>query len=427
MSARQPDDALACRIRAAIPLLADAEGAAPVAYLDNAATMQMPRPVMDALEAFRTTSYANVHRGVHSLSLAASDAFDGARRAVAAFIGADEQEVVFTSGATDALNRAARMLAPALDERSNIVVSGLEHHSNLLPWRHLSRITDCELRVVPPDARGALDLSAFLQEVTENTRIVALTELSNVTGIGCDLAALSAVVHEGSDALIVADGAQGIVHGRRSVRDLGCDLYAFSGHKLGAPCGIGVLWIAARVQERLEPESFGGGTVSEVTEKETRLLGSVERFEAGTPNIDGAVGLAAALRFWEGFDAAALLAHEDALLARLEAGLTLIEGATVLGSCPARHGCLAFSVDKGSPYDWAKIADGRGVAVRSGHHCAQPYLRALGCDAAVRVSVAPYNTTGDIDRALAAFETASCLLKGGGCGGHALCRERHTR
>lgn len=370
--------------RGDFPLLARTVNGRPLVYLDNAATLPMPRLVLDELCAFRSNSYANIHRGVHTLSEESSRRYDEARRTAAEFIGGNEPELVFTSGTTDSLNKAAAMLAPRLDERSNVVITAMEHHSNILVWRSLARRTGCDLRVAPVDGAGALDTGAFRALVDESTKIVAFTQLSNVTGIANDCALLSGIAHERSDAVVVVDGAQGVVHLPTDVSALGCDMYAFSGHKLGAPTGIGGLWVRGPLLETLEPASFGGGTVWEVTSDRAVLSDDVERFEAGTPPIDGAVGLASAMRYWRAHDLDACRLRERRLIDRLEAGLANIEGAQVLGRAPVRTGCLSFSVDVASPFDWAKLLDGLGVAVRSGHHCAQPYLEALGCAGAVR-------------------------------------------
>lgn len=411
--------------RGDFPLLARTVNGRPLVYLDNAATLPMPRLVLDELCAFRSNSYANIHRGVHTLSEESSRRYDEARRTAAEFIGGNEPELVFTSGTTDSLNKAAAMLAPRLDERSNVVITAMEHHSNILIWRSLARRTGCDLRVAPVDGAGALDTGAFRALVDESTKIVAFTQLSNVTGIANDCALLSGIAHERSDAVVVVDGAQGVVHLPTDVSALGCDMYAFSGHKLGAPTGIGGLWVRGPLLETLEPASFGGGTVWEVTSDRAVLSDDVERFEAGTPPIDGAVGLASAMRYWRAHDLDACRLRERRLIDRLEAGLANIEGAQVLGRAPERTGCLSFSVDVASPFDWAKLLDGLGVAVRSGHHCAQPYLEALGCAGAVRASVAPFTSKDDIDRLLEALAKASLVLKGGGVRGRARNRRGH--
>lgn len=401
-------------LRREFPLLATQVNGRPLAYLDNAATMQAPRCVIEALEDFYRTSNANVHRGVHALSERATERYEAARAAVARFLGASPSEVVLTSGTTDSLNRAADMLAGRLGAGDEVLLTEMEHHSNLLPWRHVAARAGARVVYAPIDGEGGLDERAFCRLLSDRTKIVSMTQLSNVTGIAVPVARLCRAAHSCSPAVCVVDGAQGVAHGAQSMPDLGCDLYAFSGHKLGAPTGTGALFIRSDLIGGLAPARFGGGAVVAVTEEGERLRQTVERFEPGTPNYAGFVGLEAAIRFWEGRPWEGRLRHERALLARLEAGLAKVPQVKVLGRTEKRTGAVSFSVGAGSPFDWCKLLDAQGVAVRSGHHCAQPYHKALGCDASVRVSVAPYNTEEDVDACLAAIGRAAEVLDGSG-------------
>lgn len=399
-------DEQARAVRACFPLLKREVNGHPLVYLDNAATMPMPQAVIDALYNLRTQSYANVHRGAHTLSQISTEAFDRARETVAAFLGASRDEVMFTAGATDSLNRTACMLESRLSPESVIVATVMEHHSNLLPWQQLARRAGCALQVVGVDENGALDMTALEQAIDVRTAVVAVTQLSNVTGLVNDCAAIARIVRaRAPHAALVVDGAQGVAHTCATVESLRCDLYAFSGHKIGAPTGIGVLWVREALLAELQPTAFGGGAVESVAATGFTFNGSISRFEPGTPHIDGAIGLAAAVAFWQQFNREALFRREEALLAQLENGLRGIEGAHILGNAQGapRKSCLSFVPASGSTYKWARALDQLGIAARSGKHCAEPYHNALGAAASVRLSVAPFTTSRDIEAALAAL------------------------
>ena len=374
-------------------------------YLDSAATMQIPQTVLDAVTRFYTCENGGVHRGVHRYGTASTQAYERARETAAAFLGVDDpQSVIFTAGTTASINLAAGLLAVRLAPGDEILTTGMEHHSNLLPWRRLAERTGAVLRVIPvrPDT-GALDRAAFETMPLERVKIAALTQLSNVTGLSPDLPVLCARLRRESGAVILVDGAQGALHCPEAPGQLDWDLYCFSGHKVGAPGGTGVLCIRRPLLDTLEPVVYGGGMVYDVTENAALLYDDVRRFEAGSPNTAGAVGLAAALDFWMGFDRAALCGYENELINMIRDGLARFPSIRVLGDGQG-CGCLSFVGQGGSPLDWARLYDAQGIAVRAGHHCAAPYLKSMGRESAVRLSVAPYNTPEDIQAFLRATE-----------------------
>lgn len=374
-------------------------------YLDSAATMQVPQTVLDAVTHFYTFENGGVHRGVHRYGLASTRIYERARETAAAFLGVDDaQSVIFTAGTTASVNLAAGMLAGRLAPGDEILTTGMEHHSNLLPWRRLAERTGAVLRMIPvcPDT-GALDWAAFEAMPLGRVKIAALTQLSNVTGLSPDLPVLCARLRRESGTVILVDGAQGALHCPEMPGRLDWDLYCFSGHKAGAPGGTGVLCVHPPLLDALEPVAYGGGMVYDVTQDSALLYDDVRRFEAGSPNTAGAVGLAAALDFWMGFDRAALCGYENELINMARDGLARFPSIRVLGTREGR-GCLSFVGRGGSPLDWARLYDAQGIAVRAGHHCAAPYLKSMGCESAVRLSVAAYNTPEDVQAFLCATE-----------------------
>ncbi len=380
-------------VRQAYPALAGQVHGKPLVYLDNAATSQMARPVWDAVSRTELRR-ANVHRGIHAVSEECTAAYEAARAAVAGCLGAQPEQIRFTSGTTDAVNQTADWLRTQLRPGDRIAVTRMEHHSNFVPWQQICLETGAEFVILPLTASGELNMDAAQKMLAHGVRLVAAAHSSNVLGTVNDIPALAELTHKAGGQLFV-DGAQGICHEEVDVNALNCDFYAFSGHKLGAPFGIGALY----ARSPLPPARFGGGMVDEVLDDRTTFAAPPQSGEAGTPNISGAVGLAAALDFrkklpdgWQ--------AWEDALLEQLEQGLHSIAGVHILGQPCRRSGCLSFTVDGASPYDIAVLLDQLGIAVRSGHHCAQPLLRTLGQEYALRVSPAFYNTPKEIDALL---------------------------
>lgn len=380
-------------VRQICPALAGQVHGRPLIYLDNAATAQMPQPVWDAVSRIELRR-ANVHRGIHAVSEECTAAYEAARTAVAAYLGAQPEQIRFTSGTTDAVNQTADWLRTQLRPGDRVAVTRMEHHSNFVPWQQICLETGAEFVILPLTKEGDLDLSAAEQLLTPGVRLAAAAHSSNVLGTVNDIPALAELTHKAGGLLFV-DGAQGICHEAVDVNALNCDFYAFSGHKLGAPFGIGALY----ARTPLPPARFGGGMVDEVLDDRTTFALPPQSGEAGTPNVSGAVGLAAALdvrrTLPEGWQA-----WEDALLSRLEQGLRTMDHIHILGQPRRRSGCLSFTADGASPYDVAVLLDQLGIAVRSGHHCAQPLLRSLGQEYALRVSPAFYNTPEEIDALL---------------------------
>jgi cysteine desulfurase / selenocysteine lyase len=381
------------------------------AYLDNAAMAQMPHAVVEAMVAELRQPRANVHRGLYAWAERADEAYEAARERVAAWLGAAADEIVFTGGCTLALNLAARALGEGLGPGDSVVVSRAEHHSSLLPWLAMAEAKGFRLRWLGLTEEGRLDLSD-LSAIDASCRVVAVTHASNVTGAVTDVARLAEAAH-GVGALMVVDGAQAVPHGKVSPLALGADLYAFAGHKAYGPTGIGVLWGRRKVLHRLPPAIVGGGMVARVDDSGAEWAEPPSRFEAGTPPVAQAIGLAAALDWMDGLDWPAVHAYETGLTARLLAGLAGINGVRVVGPQTAvdRLPVVSVVVEGCHPHDLAHLLASRGVAVRGGHHCAQPLMNALGLAGTVRASLAPYNTALEVDMFLTALESSIGVLR----------------
>ncbi|MDP2135152.1 MAG: aminotransferase class V-fold PLP-dependent enzyme [Sulfuritalea sp.] len=391
--------ATAAELRREFPLLA----AQPeLHYLDSAATAQIHGAALDAVLHHETTSRANVARGTYRLAEAADRAYEQARQTAARFLNAGAaDEIVFTSGATAALNLVAYAFGSTLRRGDRVLLSEAEHHSNFVPWQMLRERAGIELDLIPVTAGGELDLVALPQRVTAKTRLVAVTQCSNVTGAWTDVAAVVAAARS-VGARVLLDGAQAVQHGPQDVRALGIDFYAFSGHKCFGPGGVGVLWGRAEVLAQLPPFLGGGGMIGEVTFANTTWAAPPQRFEAGTPPIAPAVGLAAALEWLMAQDWAQIHAREGELCKRLIAGLQRIPGLRLLGPVASalRAPIVSFDVPGLHPHDICQVLDAHRLALRGGHHCAQPLLAALGVEACTRASIALYNDEADIDALL---------------------------
>ena len=371
-------------------------------YLDNAATAQMPEDVLQALRRFEVDARANVHEGAHRRARAATAALRDARCQTARFLHAcSPDEVVFTYGTTSSINLLARVLGGSLQPRDEILLSVLEHHSNLVPWQRVAEERGLVLRFLPMTDEGRIDLGRLNSELSERCRVVAMTHCSNVTGALTDVPRLVRAAHQ-VGAKVILDGAQRAPHGPLDVRALGVDFYAFSGHKAFGPTGVGVLWGRQQLLEALPPFLTGGQMIEEVTLAGATFRRPPRRFEAGTPPIAGAIGLGAALHWMQLLDWDAIQEHEMGLTRRLLDGLASVRGARILGPADTldRRGVVSFCV---TPFSAAEIChhlDGHGVALRGGHHCAQPLIRAFGVDGAARASLAPYTLASDIDALL---------------------------
>lgn len=386
-------------VRSDFPALGQRVSGRPLVYLDNAATTQKPQIVLAALRRHYVRDNANVRRGVHTLGARATAAYEGARATVARFLGAaDPREIVFTRGTTEALNLVAgsfgRRHVGAGDE---ILVSEMEHHANIVPWQMLCAAVGATLRVAPVDDRGVLDRAAFAAALSMRTKIVALTHVSNAIGTLNPIAELTALAHR-VGAVVVVDGAQAVAHLPVDVRALGCDFYACSGHKLYGPTGIGALYGRAELFAEMPPWQGGGEMVRSVTWESATYDEPPYRFEAGTPPIADAVGLAAAIDYLSALDRAAVARHERALVDAAASALAAIPGLRLVGTAADKIGGHSFVLDGIHAHDVATVLDGEGVAVRAGHHCAQPILRRFGVAATVRASFALYNRMEDVER-----------------------------
>ena len=403
-------------VRSQFPVLAQRIHGAELAYLDNAATTQMALAVQDAMRAFEQHDRANIHRGVHTLSQRATDAFERARSDLKRFVGAGpDHELVFTSGTTDALNMVAHGLSTAghrsawLQAGDEIVVSGLEHHANLVPWQQAARRTGAVLRVLLPDAQGRLHVADLRRLLTPRTRVLALTACANATGERPPYEALFQLAAD-AGALTVLDAAQAVAHGVPDLSALACDFMAFSGHKMYGPMGTGVLVGPRAALERLEPLRYGGDMVAWVSATEASFAELPARLEGGTPNVAGAIGMAAA-GFIEQIGRDRIDVHLSALREHAAAGLAALPGITVLSAHSRASAIVSFVADGVHPHDIGTVLDQLGIAVRTGHHCAQPLLEHLGLGPTTRASFALYNTHAEVERLLAGVAHAIKVLQ----------------
>lgn len=405
------------RLRARFPVLAQSINGAPLAYLDNAATTQLPLAVQRAMRHFEQHDRANIHRGVHTLSQRATEAYEQARSTVKRFVGAGAaHELIFTSGTTDALNLVAHGLStpgarPApIQPGDEIVVSGLEHHANLVPWQQAARRVGARLRILMPDAQGRLQVADLARLLTPRTRVFAVTACANATGERPPFEALLALA-AAAGALTVLDAAQSVAHAVPDLSALACDFMAFSGHKMLGPMGTGALVGRRAALERLEPLRYGGDMVAWVSATEASFAGLPMRLEGGTPNVAGAVGLAAAADFIDRSGRGAIDAHVGALRAHAAAGLAALPGVRLLAADAAASAIVSFAAEGVHPHDIGTLLDERGIAVRTGHHCAQPLLEHLGLGPTTRASFALYNTHAEVERLLAGVAHALKVLR----------------
>ena len=386
------------QIRAEFPILAQEVNGRPLVYLDNGATSQKPQRVIDAIRGYYEFDDAYVHRGLHTLSERATNAYEGARDTVRAFLNAaDRREIVFVRGATEGLNLVAQSWArPRLGPGDDVVITTMEHHSNIVPWQIVCRQTGARLRVAPIHDSGELDMEAFTNLVSERTRIVAVTHVSNALGTVNPVAEIVATAHA-AGAVVVLDGAQAAAHSVVDVRALGCDFYVLSSHKCYGPTGMGVLYGRADLLEEAEPYQGGGDMIRTVSFEESTWNDLPYKFEAGTPHIAGAIGLGSAVEFMTEFGLDAIAAHEHDVLEYATEALDEMDGIRIIGTAREKTGILSFVVEGVHPHDVGTIVDRHGVAIRAGHHCAMPLMRRYGVPATSRASLALYNTRADID------------------------------
>jgi cysteine desulfurase/selenocysteine lyase len=381
--------------RELFPILNHQINGRPLIYLDNAATTQKPLPVLDASRSYYETMNANIHRGTHALARAATEAYEAARKTVALHLGAtDPDELIFTSGCTDGINLAAQVLSSRLSPGDEIVISTLEHHSNIVPWQMACERTGATLRVIPCDESGVLDQAAYQQLLSAKTKVVSLGWISNAFGTVHPVEEMTKRA-KAVGAVVVIDAAQAIPHLAIDVHALGCDMLAFSGHKVYAPTGIGALWGKRSLLESLPPYRGGGEMIKEVTFAGTTYNDIPFKYEAGTPNIEGAIALAAAIQFVQDVGLANIHAHETALIRAAEQQLSSIDGMHLYGPAD-RAGALSFRIEGVHAYDLGTFLDQMGVAVRTGHHCCQPLMARFGITGTIRASFALYNTLDEI-------------------------------
>lgn len=385
-------------IRALFPILTQKVHGKQLVYLDSAASAQKPNAVLDAMDAFTKTSYANVHRGIHHLAEEATAAYEHAREQVATFLNATPGEIVFTSGTTAGINLVARSVLSTLSPGDEILVSALEHHSNFVPWQQLAKQHNLTLRVLTLTPDFTIDMDVARTLITQKTKLVAIAHVSNVLGTINPVAEITRLAHE-HGALVLVDGAQAVAHMPVDVQQLDVDFYVFSGHKLYGPTGVGVLYGKRALLERMQPVSYGGEMVGEVTIEKTTWNDIPFKFEPGTPNIIGVIGLVSAVQFVKQLGWERIMQHEHALIVHAIVALRDVPGLSIIGpnSAEGRCGVFSFTLDGVHPHDVAAFLDLRGIAVRAGHHCAQPLHCTLGLTATTRASFGVYTTLEEID------------------------------
>ncbi|RAP75477.1 cysteine desulfurase [Paenibacillus montanisoli] len=386
-------------IREQFPILHQQINGHPLVYLDSAATSQKPRSVIDAVSRYYEMDNANVHRGVHTLGSRATDAYEGAREKVAAFLNAaSPQEIIFTRGTTTALNLVASSYARSVcGEGDEIVITQMEHHSNLIPWQQVAKATGATLKFIPLEKDGSINLENVEATITDRTKIVSVMYVSNVLGVINPIKEITAIAHR-HGAKMVVDGAQSTPHMKVDVRDLDCDFYALSGHKMCAPTGIGALYGKKALLEAMEPIEFGGEMIDHVDLYDSSWKELPWKFEGGTPIIAGAVGLGAAIDFLSEIGLDEIERHEHKLAAYAYERLSTINGISIFGPKDNRAGLVTFNLDDVHPHDVATVLDTKGIAVRAGHHCCQPLMRYLNVSSTARASFYLYNTEEDVDR-----------------------------
>ncbi|WP_025717670.1 cysteine desulfurase [Paenibacillus sp. 1-18] len=391
-------------IREQFPILHQEINGHPLVYLDNAATSQKPLAVIEAIKHYYEYDNSNVHRGVHTLGSRATDAYEGAREKVARFLNAKRsQEIIFTRGTTTALNLVASSYGRANCQTGDeIVITTMEHHSNLIPWQQVAKATGATLKYIPLQEDGSVDLADVENTITENTKIVAIAHVSNVLGVVNPVKEIAAIAHR-KGAIIVVDGAQSVPHMKVDVQDIDADFYAFSGHKMCAPTGIGALYGKKALLENMEPIEFGGEMIDDVGLYESTWKELPWKFEGGTPIIAGAVGLGAAIDFLESIGLDAIAQHEKRLVNYALGRLREVEGLKIYGPADRHVGLVTFNLDDVHPHDVATVLDSKGVAVRAGHHCCQPLMRWLKASATARASFYLYNTEADVDALVSAL------------------------
>ncbi|MEO6966447.1 MAG: cysteine desulfurase [Acidobacteriaceae bacterium] len=385
-------------IRADFPILSRQVHDKPLVYLDNAATTQKPQAVIDAISHYYAFENANIHRGVHQLSQSATDTYEAARETIRQFLNAeDTSEIIFVRGATEAINLVAQTYGREhVGAGDEIIISAMEHHSNIVPWQILCEQKGAHLRIAPINDDGELELDKFESLLHSNTKLVAIAHVSNALGTVNPIARIVEMAHA-HNIPVVVDGAQAVPHVAVDVRALDCDFYAFSGHKIYGPTGVGVLYGKRKFLEAMPPYQGGGDMIRSVTFEKTIYNQLPYKFEAGTPNIAGVIGLGAAIEYVVGIGLDAIAAHEHDLLVYGTAALRTVPGLKLIGTAKEKAGVLSFVMDDIHPHDIGTVLDQEGIAIRTGHHCAQPVMQRFGIPATARASLAMYNTRGELD------------------------------
>lgn len=398
-------------IRHDFPLLDKTVYERPLIYFDNAATTQKPRQVIDRVTSYYKNENCNIHRGVHFLSQHATESYETARRNIQAYINAQHQhEIIFTKGATEAINLVAFSFGKTfIEEGDEIIISAMEHHSNLVPWQMVAQERGAVLRVIPVDDSGELDMMAFKNMLNERTRIIAVTHLSNVLGTINPVKRIVEMAHN-MDIPVLVDGAQAIPHQTVDVQEIGCDFYCFSGHKMYGPMGIGVLYGRDKYLRKMPPYQGGGEMISEVTFEKTTYNDLPYKFEAGTPNVVGVLGLDAAIKYLNEIGIRNIYAYEKFLLDYITVEFLNIPWIKIYGTSEMKSSVLSFNIDKVHPYDAGTLLDKMGIAIRTGHHCAQPLMERYGIPGAIRASFAFYNTRDELDKFIDAIRQVKRML-----------------
>ncbi|HKC67223.1 MAG TPA: cysteine desulfurase [Bacteroidia bacterium] len=399
------------KVRADFPILKVLVNNKPLVYFDNGATAQKPTQVIDAIAKYYYEENSNIHRGVHTLSQKATTHYENARAAVQKHLNAaDANEIIFTRGTTESINLVAHCFGKLCIERGDeIVVSEMEHHSNILPWQLLCEEKGAVLKVIPLTDNGELNLAEYKKLLSAKTKLVAVTHVSNTLGVINDIKEIVAAAKQKNIAVLL-DGAQAIPHMAVDVQDIDCDFYCFSGHKIYAPTGIGVLYAKAKWVEKFGPYQSGGGTIKTVSFTKTVYADGPLKFEAGTPNVEGAIGLAAALHYINEIGLDVVAAYENELMQYTTEKLKQLPNVKIYGDVPHKAAVISFNVNNAHPFDVGTILDKQGVAVRTGHHCAQPLMQHYNIPGTIRVSFGFYNTKQEIDIFISALEKAIKML-----------------
>ncbi|MBP6372810.1 MAG: cysteine desulfurase [Flavobacterium sp.] len=399
------------KVRADFPILQQEINGHPLVYFDNGATSQKPQVVIDAISNYYQETNANIHRGVHTLSQRATDAYEASREIMRQHLNAAyAHEVLFTAGTTHGINLVAHGFASFLKAGDEVLISAMEHHSNIVPWQLLCEKTGARLRVIPMNENGELIQEAYLELLNPNTKLVAVTHISNALGTINPIQEMVAQAHQVGAAFLV-DGAQAVPHLQPDVQALDCDFYAFSGHKMCGPTGTGILYGKEEWLHKLPPYQGGGEMIKTVTFEKTTYADLPHKFEAGTPNIGGGIALSVAVQYMQNIGFKAIAAHEKKLLDYATAQLLQIEGLKIYGTAAHKTSVISFNVGDIHPYDLGTIIDKKGIAVRTGHHCTQPIMDFFGIPGTIRASFAFYNTTTEIDLFVSALKKAVTMLR----------------